>query len=48
MDGSTKLKTMQQKAALIGKPNAAKDISKMAEELIKRSELNAGDLTALV
>ena len=48
MDGGTKLKTMQQKAALIGKPNAAKDISKIAEELIKKSELDAGDLTALV
>ena len=38
----------QQKAALIGKPNAAKDISKIAEELIKKSDLDAGDLTALV
>ena len=48
MDGGTKLRTMQQKAALIGKPNAAKDISKIAEELIKKSDLDAGDLTALI
>ena len=35
MDGGRKMKIMQQKAAQIGKPNAARDISKMAEELTR-------------
>lgn len=48
MDNGAKLKLMQQKAAQIGKPNAARDISKMAEELIRKAALDAGDLTALV
>jgi hypothetical protein len=29
---------MKQKAAQIGKPNAARDISKIAEDLIRESE----------
>ncbi len=38
MDNGAKMKTMQQKARQIGKPNAARDISLMAEELIRESE----------
>ena len=38
MDDGRKMKIMQQKAALIGKPNAARDISKLAEELIRIAE----------
>ena len=47
-DNGAKLKLMQQKAAQIGKPNAARDISRMAEELIRKADLDAGDLTALL
>ena len=43
-----RMKQLQQNALRIGKPHAARDISKIAEELIKKSELDAGDLTALV
>ena len=43
-----KLRTMQKKAALVGKPHAAQDIAKMAEDLIRRAELDSGDLTKLV
>ncbi len=38
MDDGTKLKTMQQKARQIGKPNAARDICKMAEKLIAEED----------
>ena len=48
MDNGSKLRSMQQKAALIGKPNAAKDISKMAEDLIVQAEKAAGDNTILL
>ena len=48
MDGGSKLRLMQQKAAQIGKPNAARDISLMAEDLIRQSEQEAGDLLPLV
>lgn len=44
MDDGRKLKLMQQKAAKIGKPNAARDISKMAEELIRESDQDFDDL----
>ncbi len=43
MDNGIKLRTMQQKAAQIGKPNAARDISKIAEELIRQAERDAAD-----
>lgn len=43
-----KLRAMQKKAALVGKPHAAQDIAKMAEDLIRRAELDSGDLTKLV
>lgn len=45
MDNGSKLRTMQQKAAQIGKPNAARDISKIAEELILKSEQEANGFT---
>ncbi|MBQ6341961.1 MAG: hypothetical protein IJI41_02430 [Anaerolineaceae bacterium] len=44
MDDGRKLRLMQQKAAQIGKPNAARDISKMAEELIREANPQADDL----
>ena len=44
MDGGSKLKLMQQKAVQIGKPNAARDISKMAEELIRESDKDSDGL----
>ena len=47
-DNGAKLKLMQQKAAQIGKPNAARDISKMAQDLIRKADLDAGYLTALI
>ena len=44
MDNGAKLRSMQQKAALIGKPNAARDISQMASDLILQAEREAADL----
>ncbi|MBR6088641.1 MAG: hypothetical protein IKP86_01820 [Anaerolineaceae bacterium] len=48
MDDGRRLKIMQQKAAQIGKPDAARDISRLAQELIRSAELDSGDLTALL
>ena len=47
MDNGSKMKTMQKNAANIGKPNAARDIVKMAEELISDSEIRAEDVPLL-
>lgn len=44
IDDGRKLKLMQQKAAQIGKPNAARDISKMAEDLIREANPLSDDL----
>ena len=44
IDDGRKLKLMQQKAAQIGKPNAARDISKMAEDLIRETNPLSDDL----
>ena len=42
-DDGHRMKQMQQNAMRIGKPNAARDISKMAEELILQAERDAKD-----
>ena len=41
-DNGLLLRSMQQKAAQIGKPHAARDISSVAEELIREAEKNEG------
>ena len=48
MNNGEKLRAMQKKASLVGKPHAAQDIAKMAEDLIRRAELDSGDLTKLL
>ena len=48
IDNGRKLKLMQQNAARIGRPNAARDISKMAEKLIRDAEQPSDDLEALL
>lgn len=44
MDDRSKLRMMQQRAKLIGKPEAARDISKMAEDLIREAESSSAGL----
>ena len=41
-DDGHRMKQMQQNAMRIGKPNASRDISKMAEELIRQAEEDEG------
>ena len=48
IDNGRKLKLMQQNAARIGRPNAARDISKMAEKLIRDAEQPSDDLESLL
>ncbi len=48
MDNGTKLKVMQQKAKQIGKPNAARDISKIAEDLIREADLSFNKTPSLL
>ena len=48
MDNGSKLKIMQQKAKQIGKPNAARDISRIAEDLIRYSDLSINELPSLL
>lgn len=48
MDNGTKLKFMQQKAKQIGKPNAARDISSIAEELIREANLSVDEISSLL
>ena len=45
-DNGFQLRNMQQKASLIGKPHAARDISRIAEELIRESDRNDGVVPA--
>ena len=48
MDNGSKLKVMQQKAKQIGKPNAARDISKIAEDLIREADLSFNKTPSLL
>ena len=47
MNDRVKLKAMQQKAAQIGKPHAARDISQIAGQLIRKAEAGSDDLPSL-
>ncbi len=44
-DDGHRMKQMQQNAMRIGKPHAARDISLMAEDLIRKAGQEAGDRT---